>query len=131
MSTVDLTPEKNNGPQRLTKSQRRLERLLKMAGKHALTSKKNYSHYKNVLDFIQDDAGMVEIQRACHYYIIHNGSSSQEEKEQVGWAIGKWTVMAAKIELFSRLISEKLYYYEQINSELEEIMRIKAKNAVA
>ena len=147
MSTVDLTPEKNNGPQRLTKSQRRLERLLKMAGKHALTSKKNYSHYKNVLDFIHDDAGMmetlfrtlacswtdglVEIQRACHYYIIHNGSSSQEEKEQVGWAIRKWTVMAAKIELFSRLISEKLYYYEQINSELEEIMRIKAKNAVA
>ena len=60
MSTVDLTPEKNNGPQRLTKSQRRLERLLKMAGKHALTSKKNYSHYKNVLDFIQDDAGMME-----------------------------------------------------------------------
>ena len=31
-----------------------------MAGKHALTSKKNYSHYKNVLDFIQDDAGMME-----------------------------------------------------------------------
>ena len=60
MSTVDLTPEKNNGPQRLTKSQRLLERLLKMAGKHALTSKKNYSHYKNVLDFIQDDAGMME-----------------------------------------------------------------------
>jgi len=87
-----------------------------MAGKHALTSKKNYSHYKNVLDFMQDDAGMmetlfrtlacswtdglVEIQRACHYYIIHNGSSSQEEKEQVGWAIGKWTVMAAKIGSF-------------------------------
>lgn len=39
--------------------------------------------------------------------------------------------MAAKIELFSRLISEKLYYYEQISSELEEIMMIKAKNAVA
>ena len=111
MSTVDLTPEKNNGPQRLTKSQRRLERLLKMAGKHALTSKKNYSHYKNVLDFIQDDAGNVvpdaglfvdglaEIQRACHYYIIHGGCS-QEEKERVGWAIGKWTVMAAKIGSF-------------------------------
>lgn len=74
--------------------------------------------------------GLAEIQRACHYYIIHGGCS-QEEKEQVGWAIRKWTVMAAKIELFSRLISEKLYYYEQINSELEEIMRIKAKNAVA
>lgn len=146
MSTVALTPEKNNGPQRLTKSQMRLERLLKMAGKHALTSKKNYSHYRNVLDFMQDDAGMMEtlfrtlecswtdglaeIQRACHYYIIHNGCS-QEEKEKVGWAIGRWTVMAAKIELFSRLISEKLYYYEQINSELEEIMRIKAKNAMA
>jgi len=44
--------------------------------------------------------GLAEIQRACHYYIIHNGSSSQEEKEQVGWAIGKWTVMAAKIGSF-------------------------------
>ena len=103
--------------------------------------------FSQTLDFMQDDAGMmetlfrtlacswtdglVEIQRACHYYIIHNGSSSQEEKEQVGWAIRKWTVMAAKIELFSRLISEKLYYYEQISSELEEIMMIKAKNAVA
>ena len=74
--------------------------------------------------------GLAEIQRACHYYIIHGGCS-QEGKERVGWAIGKWTVMAAKIELFSRLISEKLYYYEQISSELEEIMRIKAKNAVA
>ena len=60
MSTVDLTPEKNNGPQRLTKSQRRLERLLKMAGKHALASKKNYSNYRDVLDFMQDDTGMME-----------------------------------------------------------------------
>ena len=65
MSTVDLTPEKNNGPQRLTKSQRRLERLLKMAGKHALTSKKNYSHYKNVLDFMQDEEGN-DIESAPH-----------------------------------------------------------------
>lgn len=116
MSTVDLTPEKNNGPQRLTKSQKRLARLFKITGKHALASKKNYSNYRDVLDFMQDDTGMmetllgtlacswtdglVEIQRACHYYIIHNGSSSQEEKEQVGWAIGKWTVMAAKIGSF-------------------------------
>ena len=53
--------------------------------------------------------GLAEIQRACHYYIIHGGCS-QEEKD---------------------LISEKLYYYEQISSELEEIMMIKAKNAVA
>lgn len=146
MGTVDLTPEKNNGPQHLTKGQRRLERLFKMAGKYALTSKKNYSHYRDVLDFMQDDAGMMEtlfrtlerswtdglaeIQRACHYYIIHGGCS-QEEQEQVSRAIRKWTVMAAKIEVFSRLISEKLYYYEQIGSELEEIMMIKAKNAVA
>lgn len=146
MSTVALTPEKKNGPQRLTKSQRRLERLLKMAGKHALASKKNYSNYRDVLDFMQDDAGMMEtllgtlecswtdglaeIQKACHYFIIHGGCS-QEEKERVGWAIGKWTVMAAKIGSFGHLISEKLYYYEQISSELEEIMMIKAKNAVA
>ena len=112
MSTVDLTPEKNNGPQRLTKSQRRLERLLKMAGKHALTSKKNYSHYKNVLDFIQDDAGMMETlfrTLECSWtdwrkfkglVIIIHGGCSQEEKERVGWAIGKWTVMAAKIGSF-------------------------------
>lgn len=60
MSTVEMTPEKNNGPQRLTKSQRRLERLFEMAGKHALTSKKNYSHYRDVLDFMQDDVGMME-----------------------------------------------------------------------
>ena len=39
-------------------------------------------------------------------------------------------VMAAKIGSFIRLISEKLYYYEQIGSELEEIMRIRAKNAM-
>ena len=145
MSTVALTPEKNNGPQRLTKGQRRLKRLLKMAGKHALASKEKCSHYRNVLDFMQDDAGMMEtllrtlecswtdglaeIQRACHYYIIHNGCS-QEEKERVGWAIGRWTVMAAKIGSFGQLISEKLYYYEQISSELEEIVRIKAKNAM-
>ena len=57
--------------------------------------------------------GLAEIQRACHYYIIHGGCS-QEEKER-----------------FGHLISEKLYYYEQISSELEEIMMIKAKNAVA
>ena len=44
-------------------------------------------------------AGLAEIQRACHYYIIHGGCS-QEEKERVGWAIGKWTVMAAKIGSF-------------------------------
>lgn len=146
MSTVEMTPEKNNGPQRLTKGQRRLERLLKMAGKHALKSKKDYAHYRDVLDFMQDDAGMMEtlfrtlecswtdglaeIQRACHYYIIH-GECSQEEKERVGWAIGRWTVMAAKIGSFSRLISEKLYYYEQIGSGLEEIRMIKAENAVA
>ena len=43
--------------------------------------------------------GLAEIQRACHYYIIHGGCS-QEEKERVGWAIGKWTVMAAKIGSF-------------------------------
>ena len=117
-----------------------------MAGKYALTSKKNYSHYRDVLDFMQDDAGMMEtlfrtlerswtdglaeIQRACHYYIIHGGCS-QEEQERVGRAIRKWTVMAAKIEVFSRLISEKLYYYEQIGSELEEIMRKRAKKAMA
>lgn len=60
MSTVEMTPEKNNGSQRLTKSQRRLERLLKMAGKHALASKKNYANYTDALDFMQDDAGMME-----------------------------------------------------------------------
>lgn len=60
MSTVDLTPEKNNGPQRLTKSQKRLARLFKITGKHALASKKNYSNYRDVLDFIQDDTGMME-----------------------------------------------------------------------
>lgn len=146
MSTVDLTPKKNNGPQRLTKGQRRLKRLFKMAGKHALESKKDYAHYRDVLDFMQDDAGIMEtlfrtlecswteglaeLQRACHYYIIHGGCS-EEEKERVGWAIGRWTVMAAEIGSFSQLISEKLYYYEQIGSELEEIMMIKAKNAVA
>ena len=54
MSTVDLTPEKNNGPQRLTKSQKRLARLFKITGKHALASKKNYSN------FMQDDTGMME-----------------------------------------------------------------------
>ncbi len=145
MSTVDFTPEKNNGPQRLTRGQRRLERLFKMAGKYALTSKKGYSHYRDALDFMQDDAGMMEalfrtldcswteglaeIQRACNYYIMYGGCS-REEKERVGWAMGKWMVMAAKIGSFSRLISEKLYYYEQIGSELEEIMRIRAKNAM-
>lgn len=146
MGTVDLTPEKNNGPQRLTKGQRRLKRLFKIAGKHALESKKEYGSYRDVLDFMQDDAGIMEtlfetlecswtdglaeLQRACNYYIIHAGYS-EEEKERVGWAIAKWTVLAAKIGSFSRLISEKLYYYEQINSELEEIRMIKAKNAVA
>ena len=60
MSTVDLTPEKNNGPQRLTKSQKRLARLFKITGKHALASKKNYSNYRDVLDFMQDDTGMME-----------------------------------------------------------------------
>ena len=43
--------------------------------------------------------GLAEIQRACHYYIIHGGCS-QEEKERGGWAIGKSTVMAAKIGSF-------------------------------
>lgn len=143
MSTIDFTPEKNNGPQRLTKDQQRLKKLFKMAGKHALASKKNYANYNDSLDFMQDDVGMMEtlfrtlecswtdglaeIQRACHYYIIHGGCS-QEEKERVGWAIRKWTVMAAKIGSFSRLISEKLYYYEQTGSELEEIRMIRAKN---
>ena len=101
MSTVDLTPEKNNGPQRLTKSQRRLERLLKMAGKHALTSKKNYSNYRDVLDFMQDDTGMMETLLGtleCSWTDWRK--FSQEEKERVGWAIGKWTVMAAKIGSF-------------------------------
>lgn len=116
-----------------------------MAGKYALTSKKGYSHYRDALDFMQDEAGMMEtlfrtldcswtdglaeIQRACNYYIM-NGGCSREEKERVGWAMGKWMVMAAKIGSFSRLISEKLYYYEQIGSKLEEIMRIRAKNAM-
>lgn len=146
MSTVALTPEKNNGPQRLTKGQRRQKRLFEMAGKHALQSRKDYAGYSDVLDFMEDDAGIMEtlfetlecswtdglaeLQRACHYYIIHGGCS-QKEKERVGWAIGRWTVMAAKIGSFGHLISEKLYYYEQISSELEEIMMIKAKNAVA
>lgn len=31
-----------------------------MAGKHALASKKNYSNYRDVLDFMQDDTGMME-----------------------------------------------------------------------
>lgn len=115
MSTVEMTPEKNNGLQRLTKDQQRLKKLFKMAGKHALASKKDYVNYNDSLDFMQDDVGMMEtlfrtlecswtdglaeIQRACHYYIIHGGCS-QEEKERVGWAIGKWTVMAAKIGSF-------------------------------
>ena len=135
-----------NGPQRLTKDQKRLKKLFKMAGKHALQSKKDCSHYTDVLDFMQDEAGMmetlfrtlecswtdglVELQRACNYYIIH-GRCSREEKEKVGWAIGRWMIIAAKIGSFSRLISEKLYYYEQIGSELEEIMLIRAKNTVA
>ncbi len=145
MSTVDFTPEKNNGPQRLTKDLQRLKKLFKMAGKHALASKKNDANYTDALDFMQDDAGMMEtlfrtlecswtdglmeLQRACSYYIIHGGCS-QEEKERVGWAMGRWMMMAAKIGSFSRLISEKLYYYEQIGSELEEIRMIRAKNTM-
>ncbi len=98
MSTVALTPEKNNGPQRLTKSQRRLERLLKMAGKHALTSKKIIHITRMCWIFIQDDAGMMEtlfrtlacswtdwrkFKGACHYYIIHGGCS--QGGERTGW----------------------------------------------
>ena len=75
-----------------------------------MASKKNYSNYRDVLDFMQDDTGMMEtllgtlecswtdwrkFKGLCHYYIIHGGCS-QEEKERVGWAIGKWTVMAGK-----------------------------------
>ncbi len=116
-----------------------------MAGRYALESRRDFSRYTDVLDFMQDDAGVMEelfrtlecswsdglaeLQRACHYYMIHGGCS-QEEKERVGWAIGKWTVMAARIGMFTQFISEKLYYYERMGCELEEVMRIRAKNAM-
>lgn len=143
MGTVEMRPKRNNGPQRLTRGQRRLERLFKMAGRYALESRRDFSRYTDVLDFMQDDAGVMEelfrtlecswsdglaeLQRACHYYMIHGGCS-QEEKEQVGWAIGRWTVMAARIGMFTQFISEKLYYYERMGCELEEVMMIRAKN---
>ena len=144
MSTVDLTPEKNNGPQRLTKSQRRLERLKKMAGKHALTSKKNYSHYKNVLDFIQDDAGMMETlfrTLACSWtdwrkfkglviIISFMAGAARRRKNGLAGLSENGREWRQKSDRFGHLISEKLYYCEQISSELEEIMMIKAKNAV-
>ena len=117
MSTVDLTPEKNNGPQRLTKSQKRLARLFKITGKHALASKKNYSNYRDVLDFMQDDTGMMETLLGtleCSWtdwrkfkglviiisFMAGGARGGKKGVGGVGWAIGKWTVMAAKIGSF-------------------------------
>ena len=73
----------------------------------------------------------VSIKTICKPYVRNHLSKYPEFSHTDKGDYKSPEEMAAKIEVFSRLISEKLYYYEQIGSELEEIMMIKAKNAVA
>ena len=100
-----------------------------------MASKKNYSNYRDVLDFMQDDTGMMETLLGtleCSWtdwrkfkglVIIISFMAGAARRRKNG--------LAGLSDRFGHLISEKLYYYEQISSELEEIMMIKAKNAVA
>ena len=61
--------------------------------------------------------------------LLHYLWRMQPGGERAGWlGYQKMDGNGGKNQMFSRLISGKLYYYEQTGSELEEIRMIRAKN---
>lgn len=137
MVTVDLKNEGQGDKQRgLTRSEKQLKKFFRKEAKYSLKSRREYACYPDLLDFLTEDAGMMEtflgilqhtcsldikeLHIACHYYFIY-AECNAKEKERVGEILAGISSLLHGITLFNHFIAEKLYHYERLNYELSEI----------
>lgn len=144
MDTVAFNTVKNN--QELTNDEKELVRYFSAHAKYCMKSKETFATFNAPLDFLLDNAGVMsnlfstlerswgfglkELQTACIFY-SENAKCSSQEKANVIAALSNWLIFTTEIATFSRIISEKAFYYQELEDKLLELINKNQANDLA